>query len=134
MFGLSDSLKIFNMYDQIMTCSATCTGLVNMAVANDKIYTLRSIDNKTLVKQFSADLTESCDLFTVPAGVSMISATDDDYLVFANNDTKAFILFDLAGKSRIELHLPKETTIKAVLKILVMVHCLYLEDHLYRGI
>ena len=116
-FGFSDSLKFFNMDDQTMTCSVTCTGLVNMAVANDKIYTLRSIDNKILVKQFSADLTESCDLFTVPAGISLMSATDDDYLVFANNDTKALLLFDLAGKSRIELHLPKETTIKAVLGI-----------------
>lgn len=47
----------------------------------------------------------------------MISATDDDYLAFPSNDTKALILFDLAGKSRIELHLPKETTIKAVLGI-----------------
>ena len=116
-FGFSDSLKIFNMDDQTMTCSVTCTGLVNMAVATNKIYTLRSIDNKKLVKQFFADLTESCDLFTVPAGISLMSATDDDYLVFANNDTKTLTLFDLAGKSHLELHLPKEITIKAVFAI-----------------
>ena len=107
---------MYNVNNASSSGSVNCTGLLRIAVSGERIYALRNIDNTKVVKLFSADLQKSSDLFTVPAGVNHISATDN-YLLVANTETKVLSAYDLDGEFQLELKLPETTNIQAILAL-----------------
>lgn len=114
--GLASSLQIYDPTTGTLSSAVNCTGILQVAVYADKVYTLRNIDNSKEVRVYSADLQSSQDLTTVHNGVTNLSATEH-HLVLANTETKTLSLYDLNGDQQLDFQLPQMKNVSGLLAL-----------------